>query len=321
MRKIAITGVASRFARVLLPLLEADPEIEQIVGIDLVPPVGTYNKLAFYQRDVRDPCLEELFSGCDCLVHLAFIVGRPCSMSLQEAASINLAGTWNTCHAAAQAGVRKLVVSSSVSAYGSLPDNPDPLVEESPLRGLYTTFYYSQHKHANEIWLDGFQLAFPHLLISRLRPCIVIGPNQFATANLIQSNLAHFTTKEAYQGCLQLIHEDDLASAFFACVKYDLPGAYNVVADGSDSLPNIAAAAGLEVIEVPSELIVQATTVAWEEGTSPIGPEWVEGEDSIFCSHALLCSNAKFKATGAWTPCYSTTQAFAVTVAALTSSP
>lgn len=32
MQKIAVTGCASRFAKVLLPLLEADPNIEQIKG-------------------------------------------------------------------------------------------------------------------------------------------------------------------------------------------------------------------------------------------------------------------------------------------------
>ncbi len=35
MQKIAVTGCASRFAKVLLPLLDNDPNIEQIIGIDL----------------------------------------------------------------------------------------------------------------------------------------------------------------------------------------------------------------------------------------------------------------------------------------------
>src|SRR5579863_8492174 len=135
MQKIAVTGCASRFARVLLPLLEADPNIEQIIGIDLVPPTGTQGKLVFHQQDIRDPGIKETLAGCETLFHLAFIVGRPSSMTLAEAASINLGGTWNTCRAAAEAGVRKLVVSSSIAAYGSLPDNPPLLFEDSPLRG------------------------------------------------------------------------------------------------------------------------------------------------------------------------------------------
>src|SRR6516165_5325391 len=237
MQKIAVTGCSSHFAKALLPLLEADPNIEQIIGIDLVPPTGTISKLVFHKQDIRDPGMKEMLAGCDMLVHLAFIVGRPYSMPLAEAASINLGGTWNTCKAAAEAGVRKLVVSSSIAAYSTLPDNPELVTEDTPLRGLYTDFYYSQHKHANEIWLDWLQLAYPQLIISRLRPCIVMGPNQSAATSYIQPNKTHFTSPGAHKIRLQLVHEDDLASAFYAMVENDLPGAYNVVGDEPDSMP------------------------------------------------------------------------------------
>jgi hypothetical protein len=49
---------------------------------------------------------------------------------------------------------------------------------------------------------------------------------------------------------------------------------------------------------------------SWESGVSAFGPEWL-GEGT------LICSNAKLKATGKWTPQYTTTQAFAATVKAL----
>ncbi len=70
-------------------------------------------------------------------------------------------------------------------------------------------------------------------------------------------------------------------------------GAYNVVGDGSDSLPSIARATGLQIVEVPQEMVVQGVTTAWKEGLSTIGPQWAESEGST------LCSNEKLKATGA----------------------
>lgn len=310
MQKIAVTGCTSRFAKVLLPLLDNDPDIEQIIGVDLVPPTAIYNKLVFHKLDIRDPAIKETLTGCDTLIHLAFIVGRPYSMPLAEAASINLGGTWNTCKAAADAGIRKLVVSSSIAAYSTLPDNPEPVTEDTPLRGLYTDFYYNQHKHANEIWLDWLQLAFPRLIISRLRPCIVMGPNQSAATSYIQPNKIHYTSPGARKIRLQLVHEDDLASAFHAMVQNDLPGAYNVVGDDPDSLPDIAAAAGLQVVEIPGEMMLQAVTSSWESGATAFGPEWL-GEGT------LICSSAKLKSTGKWTPRYSTTGAFIATVKAL----
>ncbi len=164
-------------------------------------------------------------------------LGVPTACLSPEAASINLEGTWNACRSAAEAGVRKLVVSSSIAAYSTLPDNPVPVTEDTPLRGLYTDFYYNQHKHANEIWLDWLQLAFPQLIISRLRPCIVMGPNQSAATSYIQPNKTHFTSPGANHIRLQLVHEDDLASAFYTMVQNDLPGAYNVVGDEPDLCP------------------------------------------------------------------------------------
>jgi UDP-glucose 4-epimerase len=311
MQRVAVTGCAGGFASTLLPLLEADPEIEQIVGIDRLPPAQTYEKLHFHRYDIRDPQLREALTGCDALLHLAFIVLRPFSVSLQETASINLAGTWNVCRAAAEAGVRKLIVSSSIAAYGNLSDNPPVLHEESPLRGLYTDFYYSQHKHANEIWLDGFQWEFPDLLVSRPRPCVVIGPHQLSARALIQPNRTYFSTTSARRGRSQLVHEDDLASALHVMIRHDLPGAYNVVGDGVDSMPNIATHAGLQVIEVQDELFLAQLAQLWQQGASAAGPEWARGDTNI------VCSNDKLKATGLWSPRYDTNEAFAATIRAL----
>src|SRR5258708_19576065 len=109
MQKIAVTGCASRFAKVLLPLLEADPNIEQIIGIDLVPPTGTSSKLVFHKQDIRDPGMKEMLAGCDTLVHLAFIVGRPYSIPLAETATTTPAATCNVSNAAPKPDSPKLL--------------------------------------------------------------------------------------------------------------------------------------------------------------------------------------------------------------------
>ena len=49
-------------------------------------------------------------------------------------------------------------------------------------------------------------------------------------------------------------------------VQYDLPSAYNVVGDDPDALPAIAAAAGLQVVEIPDDMLLQAVIAAWKEG-------------------------------------------------------
>ena len=103
-----------------------------------------------------------------------------------------------------------------------------------------------------------------------------------------------------------------VAGAFHAMIRHDLPGAYNVVRDDPDMMSRIAVAAGLQVITVPHDALVQQVTDVWHAGTSTIGPDWLGG-----VGEAMICSNAKLKQTGTWTPRYTTAEAYAATVAAV----
>ena len=97
--RLAVTGISSYLARTLFPLLEQDPAVEEIVGLDLKPPAFQSAKLRFQRADVRDPALAGRLTGCDTLVHLAFIV-----MPIHDekiADDINIAGSKNAFRAAA----------------------------------------------------------------------------------------------------------------------------------------------------------------------------------------------------------------------------
>ena len=59
-KTVAITGVNSYFALTILPRLEADPEIEQIIGIDVTPWRGGFGKVRFYKEDVRNERIAEI---------------------------------------------------------------------------------------------------------------------------------------------------------------------------------------------------------------------------------------------------------------------
>ena len=74
--------------------------------------------------------------------------------------------------------------------------------------------------------------------------------------SMIHPNKSYFTSPEARQSQLQFVHEDDLGAAFHAMMQHDLPGAYNIVGDEPDSMSYIAVVVGLNVIEIPHEMIV-----------------------------------------------------------------
>lgn len=78
------------------------------------------------EGDIRDPAAaQEAVRGVDCIFHLAALVSVPHSMADPLAAeTINAQGTLTLLMAARQAGVRRLVFSSTCAVYGDEPTLP-----------------------------------------------------------------------------------------------------------------------------------------------------------------------------------------------------
>ena len=58
---------------------------------------------------------------------------------------IDVNGTHNVLEAATPAGVGHVLVTSSTTAYGAFPDNPVPITEDQPVRGV-AAFEYARDK-------------------------------------------------------------------------------------------------------------------------------------------------------------------------------
>jgi UDP-glucose 4-epimerase len=308
-KTIAITGISGYFGQLLLPLLEDDPEVELVIGIDhrTPPSANKWNKLRFHQLDIRDPNLSDLIVEADVLAHLAFLLWRlPGTDNIDD---INIRGSQKVFQAAIDVGVRKLVFTSSVVAYGLHSDNPIPLTEEAPLRpnpGLY----YSRAKGAVEAFLERTGRSNPKLLITRLRPCTVVGP----TADKTQMELLVSKTTilvRGYEPPGQLLHEDDLASALHLVIKKDLPGVYNVASDKPCTRRElIQYRENGRVVALPYSLLKILFSILWRTGATVFAPEWVD----LF-RYPFVLSNEKLKAEG-WSPKYTTPEAFQALITA-----
>ncbi len=301
-KKVAITGISGYLGRILLPLLETDNDIECMVGFDRTTPGEQKpgSKLKFHLLDIRDPQLETFLEGCDTLVHLAFQVMRLPGDTDHE--DINIKGMRATCEAAARHGIRKLIIASSVVAYGMRADNPSILTEESPLRPN-EELYYGLAKASNELFLDDFERMHPDMIVTRLRCCTVIGQNADP------SMMASLTTNPTimvmgYNPPIQLVHEEDVASAFYLAVKKDLPGAYNVTGDDPRTLSDLVKQRGGKTLSLPYPLVKAMMGLLWRTGKSVFAPEWI----SLSC-YSLVASNEKLKSSG-WQPRFTTSQAF-----------
>ncbi len=298
-KTIAITGISGYFGRVLLPLLEQDATVERVIGIDRRPlSVPHSEKVRLHLKDVQDPTVEKLLQGTDVLIHLAFVLMRPPGVRQKEIEERNIQDALAIFKAAARQGVRKIIFTSSVVAYGLHPDNPVPLTEESPLRpnaGLY----YGRAKAAIEQYLDKFEKEHPEIVVTRLRPCTVVGPR----ADPAQMASLVSPTTVLVRGAnplYQLLHEEDLARALHWVIQRDAPGVYSVASDEPRTLWELTHLRGGRVVSLPYFIVWGLMWLLWRAGRSPFAPEWTD----LLC-YPLVASNEKLKGLG-WMPQYTT---------------
>jgi UDP-glucose 4-epimerase len=100
----------------------------------------------FVCRDVRDPRTDTLYSGADCVFHLAGIAALPaCQSDPREAYAVNVAGTAAVLEAARRAGVRRVIFASTSAIYERTVSAA--LREDDPVQPDLT---YACTKHAAE---------------------------------------------------------------------------------------------------------------------------------------------------------------------------
>jgi nucleoside-diphosphate-sugar epimerase len=308
-RTLAITGVSGYLGKVLMPLLEEDHEIEKIIGIDLQPPPGGnhWKKLEFHSLDVRDPEIGKVLNGVDALIHLAFILMR--HPNDNEIDDVNIRGTQQVIKTVGLLGIPKLIITSSVVAYGLHPDNPIPLTEESPLRPNPDLFY-SRAKAMNEKFLDQFCQEHKEIIVTRLRPPTIVGPS--AVEELMAQVVADIIPViRGHDPLIQLLHEEDMAQALYKVICEDLPGIYNVTSDEPRSISQLAQSRNAHILPLPGFIVWALSAAVWRLGLSPFSPEFID----LLSRYPIVASNEKFKACG-WEPKYTTPEAYLSVLAA-----
>jgi nucleoside-diphosphate-sugar epimerase/pimeloyl-ACP methyl ester carboxylesterase len=276
--RVAVTGAAGDFGTAILRRLLPDDRVTEVVGIDVAPLRLEHQKLRAEVCDVRAPELRERVEGAEAVVHLAFVIipGR----DLGTAHEINLGGSGNVLEAATEAGARRLVVASSLSAYGAPAPGLEPVDEDTFPAGTPERFYFREKAQVEHL-LDWWEAAHPDsgMTITRFRPGFVYGPDFDNPAlALMGSPLAVLPDDE---GRSQLIHQDDLARAFCEATVRDAPGAFLLVTEDSVSQEEIAEISGGRVIRVPVRATEIALDAAFALRLAPLSSEWAVSGDRV----------------------------------------
>lgn len=124
--------------------------------------------------DIRDPHqMADLCKGQDVVLHLAALIAIPYSYEAPSSyVQTNVQGTVNVLKAALDAGVSRVVNTSTSETYGTAQFTP--ITEEHPMVGQSP---YSGSKIAADVMTDSFYRSF-ELPVVTLRPFNTYGPRQ-----------------------------------------------------------------------------------------------------------------------------------------------
>jgi nucleoside-diphosphate-sugar epimerase len=322
---VAVTGPTGTFGFGLVPLLEEDDRIARVVGVarrSFDPAVHGWHKMTYRRGDVGEQAvLEEAFEGADVVVHLAFLVAGADGSDASR--HVNIEGTRNAFRAAAAAGARRFVYSSSVSAYGFHADNPVGMDETWPTRPAEHLFY-AQEKAELEAALAAAAEDHPDMALYVLRPPLVVGPHlvggKSRLAELLLPPVLRVTRAVGRLPVpvpvpvpdlpLQVVHERDVGSAIVQCVVgAGPPGAYNIAADGILTGADVARELGLRPVTVGSGLLQR---VMRRVAGLPIADQVTGWAEAV--SHPVVVDTDKAKRDLGWTPQYSAIEAIRDTV-------
>ena len=299
---VAITGAGGYVAGRLIESLGARSDVERILGFDVQPPRSKLlpPNFVFDKIDVRSPALQARLEGVDVLIHLAFVMDPIKDES--EMRDINVNGSQNVFRSAGKAGVKKVIYTSSATAYGAHPDNDVPLTEESPLRANLD-FSYPAHKLEVEYVVKEFRSDFPDAVVTVFRPAIVFGPHvDNAWSHMLELPFA--VCVGGYSPPMQFIHEDDVAAALLFAVSRDLDGAYNLAAPGSLSFEEMLALLGKRRLDLPESVAFGFSDRLWDLGLAEAPAGMLH-----YLMHPWILSTEKLEKAG-FTPRYSNDEAF-----------
>lgn len=303
MSRVLITGGGGFLGSHVAAALAARDDVEVVVAADLrtgAPREGVVDAAL----DVTDaPAVTALLRAhrIDTVVHLAAIVNPGRDVELEY--RVDVTGSANVLAACVDAGVRRIVVSSSGAAYGYHADNPDWIDEDRPLRGN-DAFPYSRHKRLVEEMLAEYRAAHPALEQVIFRIGTILGPtvqNQI-TALWDGKRILRIAGSASP---FVFIWVDDAAAAMVRAATDGPAGIFNVAGDGRMTVPEIAGRLGKAQVVVPAWMLSAALRIGRALRLTAHGPEKVP-----FLRYRPVLANRRLKDEFGYTPRRTTREAF-----------
>lgn len=296
--RVYVTGGSGFLGSSVVSGLSKLDSVELVVSGDLRDPREKLAGVTYEPLDITDPeaLLPQLRKHrIDVVVHLAAIVNPGPKITRQQEFKVDVEGSRNVIRACLEAGVRRLVVSSSGAAYGYHRDNPEWISEDQPLRGN-VEFAYSDHKRQVEGLLAEARVQHPELeqVIFRIGTILGLTVDNQITALFERKRILAIAGSDSP---FVFVWDQDVVAAMLRAATVGPAGIFNLAGDGAVTVRELARTLGRTTLTVPAWLLTAALWVGKHLRVSRYGPEQVG-----FLRYRPVLSNARLKTVFGYTP-------------------
>ena len=277
-RRILVTGVARWWGALVVQRLVEDPDVAEVIGIDIREPHYDLGRADYLKLDIRDSLIGKLVRsvGIDTVVHTLTRVDS-FDMDARRAHEVNVIGTLNLLAGCSGQGspVTRFVLKSSGHVYGSRVDLVTGVREDHRLDSN------SRHQFVRDIvevesYANDFAARNPGIDILVLRFGNGLNPDEpQPLARYL--DLEVVPTVAGYDPILQLTHRDDCVEALRLATKRGPAGAYNIAAPGGEQLSALLDGAGkLHAPLIPPFGIELAAYALRRSGIASLSPQLLD---------------------------------------------
>jgi UDP-glucose 4-epimerase len=307
---VLVTGVSRFLGGHLAARLAANSDIERVLGVDTVPPprdlLRRMGRAEFVRADIRNPLISKVIShaSVDTVVHTSLSANPGSSGGRTVMKEMNVIGTMQLLAACQKApSVRRMVLKSTTAVYGSSPRDPAIFHEAMAPKDLPSGGYA---KDAAEIegYLRGFARRRPDVSVTTLRFANFIGP-RIDTVFTRYFALPVVPTVLGYDARVQLLHEEDGLAVLERAAREEIPGVFNVAADGVLLLSQAIRRAGRVPLPVPSAAVGPVSGVFRSARLVDFSPEQMR-----LLNFGRVVDNRRLRRQFGFAPRWTTVQAF-----------
>jgi UDP-glucose 4-epimerase len=307
---VLVTGVSRFLGGHLAARLAANPEIDRVLGVDTVPPrrdlLRRMGRAEFVRADIRNPLIAKVIAhaSVDTVVHASLSANPGSSGGRTAMKEMNVIGTMQLLAACQKAPtVKRMVLKSTSAVYGSSPRDP-ALFDETMVPKDLPSGGYAKDAVEIEGYLRGFARRRPDVSVTVLRFANFIGP-RIDTVFTRYFALPAVPTVLGYDARVQLLHEEDALAVLERAASHEIPGTFNVAADGVILLSQAIRRAGRIAVPVPSSAVGPVSRIFRSARLVDFSPEQMR-----LLNFGRVVDNTRLRTQFGFSPRWTTMQAF-----------